>query len=61
MRFYLGEVYEGDFPDEPRQAVVVALADQGRTGRLRFTNVEEECTVVWSELRQAWRRVTAES
>ena len=63
MRFYLGEIYEGDFPDGRRQAVVVALADDGRKGKLRFTNIEGECTVLWAELHQTWnwRRVIVES
>jgi len=36
MRFYLGEIYEGDFPTGPRQAVVVDIAEDGRWGKLRF-------------------------
>ena len=60
MRFYLGEIYEGDFPTGPRQAVVVAIAEGGRRGKLRFADTEEEHATLWDELHQAgkWRRLS---
>jgi hypothetical protein len=58
MRFYLGEIYQGEFMDGLRLAMVVALADQGRCATLRFIDMAGALTVDWAELKNCnWRRV----
>jgi hypothetical protein len=59
MRFAVGETYEGDFPGGVRRAVVLEIMDEGRKGKLRFTDNGEEFTTLWAELHQAgkWRRI----
>jgi len=59
MRFYLGEMYEGDFSGGPRQAIVTRLDDDGRKAWLRFFDSNEEFVALFVELLQArkWRRV----
>ena len=60
VRFYLGETYEGDFPEGLRRAIVVSLADdKGLKGKLRFFDTNEDYTVHWTELHHAgnWQLV----
>jgi hypothetical protein len=59
MRFAVGETYEGDFPGGAGRAVVVEAMDDGRKGKLRFTDNGEEFTTLWAELHQAgkWCRI----
>lgn len=61
MRFSVGETYEGDFPGGARRAVVVETMDDGRKGKLRFTDNGEELPVLWVELHQAgkWHRIAS--
>jgi hypothetical protein len=58
MRFYLGETYEGDFPEGARQAIVTGLDDDGRRARLRFFDSNEEFVALFVEFLQGekWRR-----
>lgn len=63
MRFFLGESYERWFSAGWRLAVVVGLAEQGQRGTLRFADNDEECHLVFAELRGAgpWRRAAPAS
>jgi hypothetical protein len=56
MRFHVGEVYE--LTDGSRTAVVSAIRDDGRAGRLRFGDTGTEEWFIWQELHQAgqWRK-----
>jgi hypothetical protein len=56
MRFNLGEVWKSVEAGggEPRRAVVVAIEDEGRSGRLFFDNGDEQ-SFLWAELTQAGR------
>jgi hypothetical protein len=58
MRFYLGEVYEGEFDVGLRLALVVGLADQGQRATLRFIDAPEALILHWTDLKdQKWRRL----
>jgi hypothetical protein len=58
MRFYLGEIYQSEFADGQRQAMVVALTNHGRCATLRFVDTAGALTLDWAELKNCnWRRV----
>ncbi len=59
MRFYLGEIYEGIFANGPRQALVVEITANGLSGKLRFFDSPEECTIEWADLNESrkWQRI----
>jgi hypothetical protein len=60
MRFRIGQVYQGDFPGEIRQAAVKEIWDEGREGKLAFADNGREFTVRWVELHLAgkWHQVS---
>jgi len=42
MRFHLGEIWRGEGDGHPRRAVVVAIDDEGRKGKLHFEDGGKE-------------------
>jgi hypothetical protein len=63
MRFYIGQVYEGQFERGNRKAVVADTRDDGRAGLLRFVDIGNQEWFVWQELHQdgKWRSIGPES
>jgi len=55
MRFKVGDVYE---QHDGRTAIVTEIRDDGRSGRLRFTDTRTEEWFVYQELLKAgnWRQ-----